>query len=172
MSLALLCFMQAISDWGGSGRPARLEPKTWCVDSRAHETALRWVLLIDDDVVNTRALSRWLKAEFGIDTRSARTIAQAEAWLRGMPTPKAIITDFDLEAGETGALVLQQLREWGVNAPATVLTGAPIRARTALRRFCLGSVPVLSKSGFHDALRDWLRPWVGVTGEPVRVHAG
>lgn len=130
------------------------------------------MLLVDDDVVNTRALSRWLKTEFGIDTRSARTIEQAEAWLRSMPTPSAIITDFDLVAGETGALVLQQLREWGVNAPATVLTGAPVRARTALRRFCLGAVPVLSKSGFHDALRQWLRPWLDAAGEPARAHAG
>lgn len=164
--------MQAISNWGSGARPIRLEPKAWCVDSRAGDAALHWVLLIDDDVVNTRALSRWLKSEFGVDTRSARTIEQAGAWLRSMPTPKAIITDFDLEAGETGALALQQLREWGVNAPATVLTGAPVRARTALRRFCLGAVPVLAKSGFHDALREWLRPWLGVSANPMHAHAG
>lgn len=112
--------------------------------------------MIDDDLVNTRALSRWIKAEFAMATRSARTIHQAECWLRSMPAPRAIISDFDLVAGETGATALCHFRDLGVAAPAIVVTGAPGRARAALCGAELGRVPVLSKTAFHDELRRWL----------------
>lgn len=115
-----------------------------------------WVLLLDDDLVNTRALSRWLKAEFAMATRSARTIHQADCWLRSMPPPRAIITDFDLVADETGAAALCHFRSLGVDVPAVVVTGAPTRAQSALSRVDLASVPVLSKTGFHAELRQWL----------------
>ncbi len=146
--------MQA-TEMGNMGRAERLEPKPWCVDSRAGED-LAWVLLIDDDPVNTRALSRWLKTEFGVATRSARTLHQADCWLRSMPAPHAIITDFDLVAEETGASALSHFRSRGVVAPAVVVTGAPLRARAALCGMDLAQVRVLSKTAFHDELRRWL----------------
>jgi DNA-binding NtrC family response regulator len=117
---------------------------------------LEWVLLIDDDPLNTRALSRWLKSEFAIETRAARTIHQADCWLRSMPRPAVIITDFDLAAGETGAVALEYFRLRGVDCPAVVLTGAPSRARAALWRSELRKVPVLSKTSFQEQLRTWL----------------
>lgn len=134
----------------------RLAPKAWCLDDRTQVQDLKWTLLLDDDVVNTRALSRWLKREFGMDTRSAQTIHQADCWLRSMPTPTAIITDFDLAAGETGAGALQHFRHGGVDVPALVLTGAPTRAQQALDRLGLTGISVLSKGHFHDQLGRWL----------------
>jgi CheY-like chemotaxis protein len=164
--------MQATSDMGTMGHNSRLEPKPWCVDSRASED-LAWVLLIDDDLVNTRALSRWVKTEFAMATRSARTIHQADCWLRSMPAPRAIITDFDLVAEETGAIALSHFRDNGIDAPAVVVTGAPMRAQAALCRADLGQVPVLSKTGFHEELRLWMRSEVlRSTGAVKSAHAG
>lgn len=164
--------MQATTEMGTMGRNPRLEPKAWSVDSRA-EDELAWVLLIDDDIVNTRALSRWMKLEFAMATRSARTIHQADCWLRSMPTPRAIITDFDLVNDETGASALCHFRDLGVYAPAVVVTGAPVRARAALCGVDLGDVPVFSKTEFHDDLRRWLSsellyaPKVGRTAHAI-----
>jgi ActR/RegA family two-component response regulator len=129
------------------------------------------VLLIDDDLVNTRALSRWMKSQFGLATRSARTIHQADCWLRSMPAPRAIVTDFDLVADETGAAALCHFRDNGVAAPAVVVTGAPTRAQAALCRSDLGQVPVLSKIEFHDELRAWLINEVLRTASPKHARA-
>lgn len=134
------------------------------LDSRAEQRGLDWVLLIDDDPMGVRALSRWIKGEFATETRSASTIQQAEGWLRTMPKPVAIITDFDLAAGETGVGALKHFRAAGVTAPAAVLTGAPTRARAALGTLRLGKVPVLSKAGFHEQLRRWLAVQLGSGG--------
>lgn len=131
------------------------------LDSRVDQKGLAWVLLIDDDPMGVRSLSRWIKGEFATETRSARTIQQADGWLRTMPKPVAIITDFDLAAGETGARALEHFRAAGVMAPAAVLTGAPTRARAALGTLRLGKVPVLSKAGFHEQLRRWLAVQLG-----------
>lgn len=153
--LLLLLVMCALTELA-TVRDRKLQAKPWCVDSRVEQAGLEWVLLIDDDPLNTRALSRWIKSEFATETRSARTIHQAACWLRSMPRPAAIITDFDLAAGETGAAALEHFRRGGVHVPAVVLTGAPTRARDALWRSDLRRVPVLSKTNFHEQLRAWL----------------
>ncbi len=137
-------------------RARKFGTKSRCLDSRSEQVNLQWVLLIDDDPINTRALSRWLKSELAIETRSARTIHQADCWLRSMPRPAVIITDFDLAGGETGAVALEHFRLRGLNCPAIVLTGAPSRAREALWCSELRRVPVLSKTSFQEQLRTWL----------------
>jgi len=112
-----------------------------------------------------------MKAEFAIATRSACTIHQADCWLRSMPAPRAIITDFDLVADETGAAALRHFRDNGVDAPAVVVTGAPARAEAALGRADLGGVLVLSKTGFHDELRRWLTREVVPATTPRQSHS-
>jgi CheY-like chemotaxis protein len=134
------------------GRPAVKR-----VDSRAGQENLSWVLLLDDDPMNTRGLSRWLKQTFGIETRSARTIQQAECWLASMPTPRAIISDFDLEGMDTAVTALGRFRSLGVHCRTLVLTGAPSRARAALLDAGWSKTPVLSKANFQGNLTQWLQ---------------
>lgn len=123
---------------------------------RVAQEDLNWVLLLDDDPVNTRCLSRWLKQTLGIETRSARTIQQAERWLASMPAPCAIVSDFDLEGSDTAVTALKRFRALGVESKALVLTGAPIRARAALSNEGWFQTPVLSKANFQTSLAQWL----------------
>lgn len=125
-------------------------------DSRVGQDKLSWVLLLDDDPMNTRGLSRWLKHTLGLETRSARTIRQAERWLASMPAPKAIISDFDLEGPDTAVTALRRFRALGVQARTLVLTGAPIRARSALLDAGWVKTPVVSKADFRSTLVEWL----------------
>ena len=137
----------------------------YCADCRSEQPGLQWILLLDDDPINTRALSRWIKSELGAETRSATTIRQALCWLRSMPAPLAIITDFDLSCGETGVGALGAFGAIGIVAPAAVLTGAPSRALTALDRSEVRA-PVFCKANFQDPLRGWLRSHVN---KPARL---
>lgn len=132
-----------------------LRAPAWCADSRREQAGLQWILLLDDDPINTRALSRWIKGELGAETRSATTIAQALCWLRSMPAPLAIISDFDLSYGETGVSALGEFGAHGIEAPAALLTGAPARALTALSGSKVNA-PVFCKANFRDSLRGWL----------------
>lgn len=125
-------------------------------DSRGAQEGLAWVLLLDDDPINSRGLSRWLKCNCGLETRSARTIQQAERWLASMPAPRAIISDFDLEGTDTAVTALGRFRSLGVQARALVLTGAPLRARAALLDAGWRRTPVLSKANFQTGLAQWL----------------
>lgn len=147
-----------------------LRAPAWCADSRREQAGLQWILLLDDDPINTRALSRWIKAELGAETRSATTIQQALCWLRSMPAPLAIITDFDLSYGETGVGALGEFGAHGIEAPAALLTGAPARALTALSRSKV-SAPVFCKANYQDSLRGWLLTQVARRGRhaPSRV---
>ena len=125
-------------------------------DSRVGQDNLEWVLLLDDDPINTRGLSRWVKQTLGLETRAARTIQQAERWLASMPAPRAIISDFDLEGSDTAVTALGRFRALGVEVKALVLTGAPVRARAALLDAGLAKTPVLSKANFQTGLAQWL----------------
>lgn len=125
-------------------------------DSRVAQEGLTWVLLLDDDPLNSRGLSRWLKHNWGLETRSARTIQQAERWLASMPAPRAIISDFDLEGTDTAVTALGRFRSLGIQAKALVLTGAPVRARAALVDAGWRRTPVLSKANFQSGLAEWL----------------
>ena len=132
------------------------------LDSRVYQAELEWVLLLDDDLVTARSVSRWVKRAVGMETRAARTVHQAVCWLSSMPSPVAIVTDFDLQMGETGASALAGFRATGQVAPAIVLTGAPTRARSALDETGLTDIAVLSKTQFQQELQQWLigqREW-------------
>lgn len=132
------------------------------LDSRVNQAELEWVLLLDDDLVTARSVSRWVKRAVGMETRAARTVHQAVCWLSSMPSPVAIVTDFDLQMGETGASALASFRATGQLAPAIVLTGAPTRARSALDETGLTDIAVLSKTQFQQELQQWLigqREW-------------
>jgi len=73
-----------------------------------------------------------------------------------MPPPLAVISDFDLQAGENGASALKRFRGAGLTTLALILTGAPTRARAALNQVGLDDVPVLSKSAYQSELQVWL----------------
>ncbi len=135
-------------------RAPKLSPM--CLDSRKQQADLEWVLLLEDDPTTSRGLSRWLKRFVQVETRSARTVYQAECWLRSMPPPLAVISDFDLQAGENGASALKRFRGAGLTTLALILTGAPTRARAALNQVGLDDVPVLSKSAYQSELQVWL----------------
>jgi hypothetical protein len=137
------------------GQALRADSPTRADSRRSHDN-LNWVLLLDDEPINTRGLSRWLKHTMGLETRSARTIQQAERWLACMPAPCAIVSDFDLEGPDTAVTALGRFRALGVQSKALVLTGAPIRARAALADAGWVQTPVLSKANFQAGLKQWL----------------
>jgi DNA-binding NtrC family response regulator len=115
-----------------------------------------WLLIIDDDRMTGRALSRWVSHVTGYQVRVARTIHQAECWLRVMELPVAVITDFEL-AGESGLEGLKHFRELGFRCPVAIITGAPALALAALEAESLTeTIPVFSKSEAHESLSDWL----------------
>lgn len=116
-----------------------------------------WVLILDDDRLASRAVARWVKQVIGVEVRVAQTIRQAECWVKCLPEPLAILTDFELGEGEDGAQALEHLRRIGCLSPAAVVTGAPDLALHALADSSLReAIPVISKSELHLRLRDWL----------------
>ena len=82
----------------------------------------RIVLLEDDDAVRV-ATELFLTLE-GFETKSAASIAEAEALLAGMQPGDILITDYHLEGRLTGLDVLQQVRlRQQRDVPAILLSG-------------------------------------------------
>jgi two-component system, sensor histidine kinase len=105
-----------------SAPPARAPDPEAGADSRPSGSRCRVVLLEDNDAVRV-ATELFLTLE-GFDTRSAASIAEAEALLADMQPGDILITDYHLEGRLTGLDVLQQVRvRQQRDVPAIVLSG-------------------------------------------------
>jgi ActR/RegA family two-component response regulator len=115
-----------------------------------------WLLIVDDDRMTGRALARWVTHVTGCAVRVARTVHQAECWLRVTHAPLAMISDFEL-GGETGLDAIRRVRELGVLCPAAIVTGAPEKASAAVEQARLSeTLPIFSKAAGHERLAHWL----------------
>ena len=93
-------------------------------ETAAHNTPIgcRLLLLEDNDAVRM-ATELFLSLE-GFETRSAATVAEAEAFLTDIRAGDILITDYHLDGNLTGLDVLNQLRiERGADLPAILLSG-------------------------------------------------
>lgn len=123
----------------------------------ATEETRDWLLVVDDDQLAGRTVARRAARITACHTRLARTLHQAECWLSTLPSPAAVVSDFDLQGDENGVLLVQRLMERGIRCPVALFTGSPQAAllaleEAALTRCCV----VLGKAGDEASLHRWL----------------
>jgi CheY-like chemotaxis protein len=137
------------------------------------QDAAPWVMVVDDDPLAARAAARLIKgstcasvAIVGDVTQALRLVSRADV------DPSAVVLDYDLAAGEKGVTVLLSLRASGFEVPCAFHTGAPDRARSALRKSRLGDgYPVFDKGTAGDLdLVGWLGGLLPQRGENDSPH--
>jgi ActR/RegA family two-component response regulator len=117
-----------------------------------------WVLVVDDDPLMARSLSRVLSATTGARVSIVANVDDAlRLVLRGSEAPAVAILDFELAGGETGLGLLLSLRSSGSEVPCVFHTGVPSRALAALESSRLGDgYPVFEKGSGEAALLSWV----------------
>jgi CheY-like chemotaxis protein len=121
--------------------------------------AAPWVLVVDDDPLAARAAARLIMSSTGARVTMVGSVAQALRLVtRAEPGPSAVVLDYDLRDGEKGLTVLLSLRAAGFEVPCAFHTGAPDRARDALRKSRLvDGYPIFDKGVVGDRhLIGWL----------------
>lgn len=131
-----------------------------------------WVLLVDDDGVAARALSRLISASTGARVAIVHGVDDALRLVsRAVEPPALVILDFELDQGETGLGVLLSLRASGSDVPCVFHTGVPVRAAAALESSRLGRhYPIFAKGLAQDDLVAWVQGVVA--GAEVRRQSG
>lgn len=121
-------------------------------DGAAQERGLR-VLVIDDEADVRTAMAEVLGG-WGCCVLLAATAQEAHALLA--EPPQAIVADYRLRGGQTGADAIAAVRAaWGVAIPALIVTGDT--AADCLREIAAGGHPVLHKPVPPARLRAFLR---------------
>jgi two-component system response regulator GlrR len=102
------------------------------------------VMIVDDDVLLSRALSRALEAS----GHSCLTASSVEGALHVLATnrPALVLTDLDLGGAGDGVDLARWLRGSGVTVPIVMMTGSDVElARRELSRAGLDGIEVLPK---------------------------
>jgi CheY-like chemotaxis protein len=137
------------------------------------QEAAPWVLVVDDDPLAGRAAARLIMGITGARVTIVSNVTQAlRLATRAEVAPSAVVLDYDLGDGEKGLTVLLSLRAGGFEAPCAFHTGAPDRARSALRKSRLGDgYPVFDKGVVGDReLVEWLDARLPHTEEKDSPH--
>jgi Na+/proline symporter/signal transduction histidine kinase len=153
------CFSVTVPRGVAEPRPTRL-PRG---PGAAAEQLPLTVLCLDDDEAILDGM-RALLGRWGVDCRTARTVAEAAAELRACPAD-LILADYHLGGGMDGLQALRELREAIDPLPPTALITADGSSELKQRARALG-YPVLHKPVRPAALRALL------TALPRRPRAG
>jgi ActR/RegA family two-component response regulator len=116
-----------------------------------------WLLVVDDDPVTARSLSRLLSAGTGARVAVVHSVDDALRLVaRAAEDPALAILDFELAQGETGLNVLLSLRASGSEVPCVFHTGVPVRVAAALEASRLGrAYPIFAMGLAQDELVTW-----------------
>jgi ActR/RegA family two-component response regulator len=111
-----------------------------------------WILIVDDDPMMARALSRMLLVSTGA---RVAIVASVDAALRlvsrAREAPAVAVLDFELGRGETGVQALLSLRASGSDVPCVFHTGVPGRVRDALDASRLGRSYLVFEKGSSES---------------------
>jgi ActR/RegA family two-component response regulator len=140
--------------------------------SAARSARPPWVLVVDDDPITARALSRVLSTRTGARVAIVQTVDAALRLVAGAAEPPILaVLDFELRQGETGLCVLLSLRASGSDVPCVFHTGVPVRAAEALEASRLGrAYPIFAKGLALGELVAWVQGIVAAANSRSGTH--
>ena len=143
----------------GKGTNLEILHRTAVKAFAAQRASQPWVLVVDDDPVTARALSRVLSTRTGARVAIVRAVDAALRLVAGATEPPVLaVLDFELRHGETGLNVLLSLRASGSDVPCVFHTGVPVRAAAALEASRLGrAYPIFAKGLALGELVAWVQ---------------
>jgi CheY-like chemotaxis protein len=101
------------------------------------------ILVVDDDTLQLGFLEALLE-ECGCHVLPASCLSEAVRLMDGDAKPQAALVDYRLHKGETGLMVIQELRQrCGYDVPVLILTAE--RSPDTLQRITASGVPFVNK---------------------------
>jgi hypothetical protein len=121
------------------------------------------VLIVDDDAIGGRALSRYVYMNVRCPVRLVTSLSQLQAVLTRCAPATAILLDYQLGMGVSGLDAMNQIREFGWASACAFVTGASqeLRAELAERD---EQHPVFERGGEVSSIVVWVRNALGRGG--------